>query len=122
MLIHAILLVSTILFGIGTAAIVGFRLGTRLENYRWKQHLNNMLIAMQSSKQRVTVRETKPFVIITQSGWFCDYIADAVYGHDVPESTIRECIEPYTLDDRFTIVFDLNGKPPRILPNSEKGQ
>ena len=88
------------------------------------------LLVLKAKEQQATAHETNPhnravssrFVVIVKSDEFCDYIADAAYGHRVSESAIQECIEPYTRDNRFTLVFDLNGEPPRILPNREKGK
>jgi hypothetical protein len=62
------------------------------------------------------------FVVIVQSDGFDDYIHSAARGHHVPQNEILACLEPYILNDRFTLVFDLDGTPSRILPNSEKGK
>ncbi len=98
--------------------LVGWFAGRYWELTFWIRRCRTALSVLKATEQRVS----EPFVIIVESDEFCDYIADAAYGHRVSESAIQECIEPYTRDNRFTLVFDLNGEPPRILPNREKGK
>lgn len=64
---------------------------------------------------------SQPVVVVVQSDNMCDYILDAAIGHQVKENAVQDVIAPYELDGRFTIVFNLNGSPPRVAPNSEKG-
>ncbi|KKN17626.1 hypothetical protein LCGC14_0963780 [marine sediment metagenome] len=62
-----------------------------------------------------------PFVIIVHPDGFCDYIYDAAEGHQVGVDRIEEIVASYRRDGQFTIVFDLDGREPRVLPNTEKG-
>jgi hypothetical protein len=63
----------------------------------------------------------RPFAVVVKSDGVCDYEIDAAYGHHVSLAEIQARLAPYVLDDRFTIIFDLNGDAPRLLPNTEKG-
>ena len=68
----------------------------------------------------VPQQKERPFVIIVQPDGVCDYIYSAARGHKVEINKIKEIIAEYTLDNRFTIVFDLDGREPHILPNTKK--
>lgn len=100
-----------------SSILAGWFAGRYWELTFWIRRCRAALSVLKTVEQQ----GVKPFVVIAQSDEFCDYIADAAYGHRVSESAIQECIEPYIRDNRFTLVFYLNGEPPRILPNSEKG-
>ena len=65
----------------------------------------------------------RPFVIVVEpdGDLWQDFLFPAAYGNDVKPSEIDAVVAPYRLDGNFTIVFDLDGAPPRILPNVEKG-
>lgn len=102
------------------AYFFGCFIGRCIERERWKNRCNDTLTTLQATKQQVPAKATRPFVVIAMSDEFTDYIMDAAHGHSVSESAIRACIEPFILYGRFTLVFDLNGELPRLLPNSEK--
>jgi len=51
-----------------------------------------------------------------------EFVHSAAYGHKVEEDEIRKRIGPYIKNGKLTIVFDLDGMPPSVLPNGEKGK
>ncbi len=65
----------------------------------------------------------RPVVIVVEPDGdsHLDFLFPAAWGLDVKPSEIEAVVNPYCLDGRFTIIFDLDGTPPRVLPNTEKG-
>ena len=50
-----------------------------------------------------------------------DSLLAVAHTYDVKPSEVEKQVEPYLLDGLLTIVFDLDGGEPRLLPNSQKG-
>jgi len=95
-----------------------------MQDRHWRRRCKDALAILEVAKkceQPQEVRAARPFVIIVRDDGHCDYIRDAAHGHNVPEADVEACVKPYKKQGRITIVFDLNGAPPRVLPNSEKG-
>jgi hypothetical protein len=64
----------------------------------------------------------RPFAIVVEPDGFCDHMVDAARGYNVTLRKIKEVVASYFLEGKFTIIFDLDGTPPRVLPNKEKGK